>query len=116
MFDNGTSLGHERFPAFITRWTQAEFGRYIANGTHHLKWSLDDPVQGHFELLERAVDEWPGTHDAVRARLNFSSNELSDVTEDLLRLNAAIPLSQERYALILRLLNERLALLKAMFL
>ena len=41
---------------------------------------------------------------------------LSDVTGDLLRLNAAIPLSKDRYEFILHLLTERLALLKAMFL
>jgi len=116
LFDNGTSLGHERFPAFIARWTQGDFGRYIAKGKHHLRWSLDDPVQDHFELLKRVVDEWPDTRDAVCARLNFPAGDLSDVTADLLRLDAAIPLSQDRYAFILRLLTERLALLKAMFL
>lgn len=116
LFDNGTSLGHERFTDRTNQWTQAVFDRYIAKGKHHLKWSLDDPVQGHFDLLQRAVDEWPDTLDAVRAKLNFPSETLSEVTGDLPELNAAIPLSKERYAFILRLLNERLALLKAMFL
>ncbi|MBS0423030.1 MAG: HipA domain-containing protein [Proteobacteria bacterium] len=116
LFDNGTSLGHERFTDRVKLWSKNHFDRYIENGKHHLKWSLDDPVQGHFELLKRAVDEWPDTRDAVCTKLNFSVGELSDVTGDLLRLDAAIPLSQERYAFILHLLKERLALLKAMFL
>ncbi len=116
LFDNGTSLGHERFPDRVNLWPKTSIDRYIGKGKHHLKWSMDDPVQGHFELLKRAVEEWPDTRDAVSAKLNFPPDELSDVTGDLLRLDAAIPLSQERYAFILRLLKERLALLKAMFL
>lgn len=116
LFDNGTSLGHERFPDHVKLWTKNRFDRYIENGKHHLKWSLDDPVQAHFELLKRVVDEWPDTLDAVCTKLNFSVGELSEVTGDLLRLDAAIPLSRERYTFILRLLTERLALLKSMFL
>jgi len=116
LFDNGTSLGHERFTGRINQWIKADYDRYIAKGKHHLKWSLRDPVQGHFDLLRRAVDEWPDTQDAVRAKLDFSSDALSDVTKDLLQLTATIPLSNERHEFILHLLNERLALLKAMFL
>lgn len=116
LFDNGTSLGHERFPDRVNLWPKTSIDRYIGKGKHHLKWSMDDPVQGHFDLLKRAVEEWPDTRDAVCAKLNFPAGDLSDVTADLLRLNAAIPLSQDRYAFILRLLTERLALLKAMFL
>lgn len=116
LFDNGTSLGHERFTDRVKLWSQTSFCRYIENGKHHLKWSLDHPVQGHFELLERAVAEWPGTHDAVRARLNFSADELSDVTRDLLQLDAVTSLSKDRFTFILHLLTERLALLKTMFL
>jgi len=77
---------------------------------------MNDPVQGHFDLLKRTVEEWPDTRDAVCAKLNFPAGDLSDVTADLLRLDAAIPLSHDRYAFILRLLTERLALLKAIFL
>jgi hypothetical protein len=116
LFDNRTSLSHERFTDRVRQWTQADFDRYIAKGKHHLKWSLNNPVQGHFDLLQRAVDEWPDTYDAVRAKLNFSADALSDVIKDLLLLTTAIPLSKERYSFILRLLNKRLALLKTIFL
>lgn len=116
LFDNGTSLGHERFTDRVKLWSESCFDRYIENGKHHLKWSLDDPVQGHFDLMGRAIDEWPDTRDAVCTKLNFSADELSDVTGDLLRLNATIPLSKDRYEFILHLLNKRLALLKSMFL
>ncbi len=115
LFDNGTSLGHERFTDRVNQWTETDYDRYIEKGKHHLRWSLDDPLQDHFALLQRAVEEWPDTIDAVREKLNFSSDELSDVTADLLQLTATIPLIRERHEFILLLLNERFALLKAMF-
>ncbi len=116
LFDNGTSLGHERFTDRVNQWTKIDYDRYIAKGKHHLKWSLNEPTQEHFALLRRAVEEWPDTYDAVRAKLNFSSDALSDVTVGLLQLTATIPLFADRHKFVLYLLKERLALLKAMFL
>lgn len=65
LFDNGTSLGHERFTDRVSRWTAADYDHYISKGTHQLKWSLADPLQGHFSLLKRALDEWPDTREAA---------------------------------------------------
>lgn len=36
LFDNGTSLGHERFTSHVGDWNDGNYGRYIANGTHHV--------------------------------------------------------------------------------
>lgn len=36
LFDNGTSLGHERFINKVADWQQADFVRYIQKGTHHI--------------------------------------------------------------------------------
>lgn len=35
LFDNGTSLGHERFTDRVKLWSQTSFARYIENGKHH---------------------------------------------------------------------------------
>ena len=115
LFDNGTSLGHERFTDRVSSWTAVDYDRYISKGTHQLKWSLTDPLQGHFSLLQRALEEWPDTREAAGARLDFSFDELSDAVADLVRLVATTPLSSERLEFMLRLLGYRLALLKALF-
>ena len=116
LFDNGTSLGHERFTDRVNRWTEVDYDRYISKGKHHLKWSLADPLQGHICLLQRALDEWPDTRDAAGARLNFSFDELTDVVADMTQLVATTSLTRERLEFMLRLLGCRLKLLKALFL
>lgn len=116
LFDNGTSLGHERFTDRVSSWTAADYDRYISKGTHQLKWALTDPLRGHFSLLQRALEEWPDTRETAGVRLNFSFDELSDAVADLVQLAATIPLSSERLEFMLRLLGYRLALLRALFL
>lgn len=116
LFDNGTSLGHERFTNHVSRWTDVDYQRYISKGKHHVKWSLKDPVQGHIALLQRALEQWPDTREAAHAKLNFSSDDLSDAVVDLPKLNAVTPLSNERLKFMLRLMSYRLTLLKALFL
>ena len=41
VFDNGTSLGHEIFPAKMSGFTDPErLNRYIERGTHHMRWHI----------------------------------------------------------------------------
>lgn len=63
LFDNGTSLGHERFTDRVGEWSELELDRYIAKGRHHVRWGLDEAQQerGHLALLARALEEWPET-------------------------------------------------------
>lgn len=35
LFDNGTSLGHERFPDRVNLWPKTSIDRYIGKGKHH---------------------------------------------------------------------------------
>jgi HipA-like C-terminal domain len=119
LFDNGTSLGHERFPGLVAGWRDADFTRYINKGQHHVKWALAEnqpAIQGHFELLRKALEEWPETQDEVSAKLNFSQSELSDAVSDLCHYDVPVPLSTDRITLILSLLKRRHTLLKSLFL
>lgn len=116
-FDNGTSLGHERFPDRVQHWRDADFNRYIRRGTHHVKWSLTDQplINGHIHLLARAIKEWPETKDVAIQRLDFSDSDLVNSIEDLLQLGALQPLTHERMSFVLNLLTRRHQLLKSMF-
>lgn len=117
LFDNGTSLGHERFPDKLRCWRDADFERYIRRGTHHVKWSLTDQplINGHIHLLERAIKEWPETKDVASKRLDFSDADLVNSIEDLLQLGAQQPLTHERMSFVLDLLTRRRQLLKPLF-
>lgn len=114
-FDNGTSLGHERFPERVTDWTAERLDLYISRGTHHVKWSLHDPINGHFDLLSKALGEWPETREVAAKRLNFGMQELTMALIDLLELNLPVPLSKERLAWMLTLTRHRLERLIALF-
>jgi len=113
LFDNGTSLGHERYPERVQNWSTADLDRYIQRGTHRMKWSLHDPsvVNGHAALLRRAALAWPKTIEIARSRLNFFPDELEACCADLLHLPTPVPLTAARMAFVQRLLKRRHELL-----
>lgn len=114
LFDNGTSLGHERFVEKVANWKAEDYQRYIHKGVHHVSWSLEEPrIKGHKELLARTLVEWPETRSLAQARLaKVSETSLLDVLSDLMHIRAPVSLSQARFDFILRLLNYRLITLK----
>lgn len=116
LFDNGTSLGHERFPCRVKEWTDRQLNSYIAKGVHQVRWSLMDaePTRGHLELLRRALTEWPDTRSVAGERLNFSSSEISDCFSDLSSMDVPVRLDADRRAFMLRLLHRRHELLKTL--
>lgn len=116
LFDNGTSLGHERFVERVRGWTDAQLNDYISKGTHHVKWVVDvEPVpeiNKHLELLQTVWATWQGTLDLARARLSFSEENLRECYVDLCHLAAPTPFSEGRCAFISRLLTRRFEILK----
>jgi HipA-like C-terminal domain len=113
LFDNGTSLGHERFVDRVGNWSESELDRYIQRGKHHVKWSLREapPINGHFVLLRQAALAWPQTIEIARNRLNFQPNELVACCADLVNLPTQLALTTERMAFVERLLKRRHTLL-----
>lgn len=112
-FDNGTSLGHERFADRVAGWSSDSCIRYVEKGTHHIRWTLEEPLQGHFSLLERALDEWPETRKSCSEMADaLTIDLLKHVLSDLAHLECATPLSQQRYEFILKLLSHRVDRLK----
>lgn len=115
LFDNGTSLGHERFPDRVAHWSDEDMDRYIRKGHHHLRWSLAEPqLRGHFDLLERALEEWPETRTIAQSRLDFSAGELTEAIADLTELALPVRLLPERMRFMLRLLQRRHQLLQSL--
>lgn len=113
LYDNGTSLGHERFIERVEDWSDADVDRYIQRGTHHVKWSLRDQnmLNGHAALLHCAALHWPKTIDIARNRLNFHPDELLACCADLVGLSTPVALTPARMAFVQRLLKRRHQLL-----
>ncbi len=118
LFDNGTSLGHERFPIRVAGWTDARLDQYIDKGTHHVKSSLstEHGIQGHLSLLRYVLNHW-SQHidlDLLRGRIDFSQDDLILCIADLVHLPVAVPMTTERMRFVCRLTVRRHALLRAL--
>ncbi len=114
LFDNGTSLGNERFPDRVGNWSGEDIDRYIRKGHHHVHWSPAEPqLRGHLALLERALEEWPETRSIAQSRLDFPAGELAESIADLLELDLPVRLLPERMRFMLRLLERRHQILKS---
>jgi len=121
LFDNGTSLGHELLLKKVQRWQSTDFERYTRKGTHHIQWSLDDPIprRGHSELLSLAFLEWPGTKEVALGRI--SGLEVEDFRLALMDLPVLesphasfVHLSTARLDFLLNLIEMRLHNLKVL--
>lgn len=117
LFDNGTSLGHERFPLRVASWSPDQFARYVRKGTHHVHRSLDDPpgTRGHVELLSWMLAEWPETKDGARSRIaGIGIGEIREAIGDLLHIELPVPFGVGRMDFVLELLDLRLQGIKAL--
>lgn len=56
-FDNGTSLGHERYIEHVTGWTGDDYSRYINKGKHHLRESRHNDIRLNQQVHMRQVAE-----------------------------------------------------------
>lgn len=114
LFDNGTSLGHERFPQRVADWTDARLDHYINKGTHHVKSTLGSgAIQGHLALLRFALDDWAPHIDRerLRQRMDFDPSDLISCFADLVQFPMPVPLTAERMNFLSRLLQRRHRLL-----
>jgi len=106
LFDNGTSLGHERFPAKVASWTQTRLERYIYDGEHHLRINNDDPKTrlNHLESIRMLVNESEQNKAFVQQIMQTDFATMLAKLEYLCEIELEIPLSKQRFDWISRLL------------
>lgn len=109
LFDNGTSLGHERFTDRIAAWRDEDFDRYISKGTHHMKWQPNDAGPcGHFEMIRMIIQRYPVVRDNLQVMINsFIIDDLRVQLRHLETIALPIPLTRARSDFCLRLLELR---------
>ncbi|GEK15189.1 HipA domain-containing protein [Aliivibrio fischeri] len=115
LFDNGTSLGHERFIEHIQGWDDPRIKAYINRGKHHLRLTREDTDNrlGHFELLKGVFDANVQIAQHIQQKVdNLDLDGMLAEIEDLTRIEAEIPFSQERFEWIKKNIEIRFDLIK----
>lgn len=109
LFDNGTSLGHERFPEHLKSWTDENFQRYVGKGTHHVKWQKDDASRcGHTDILRMIKQVLPNEIDTLRQRIDsFDIDRLVEQLDHLRTLPLKVSLTEDRKQLYIELIRLR---------
>jgi hypothetical protein len=113
-YDNGTSMGHELSEHIQgIRWNDARWQRYVEQGSHHMKWTLESPNrEGHLSGVQKLADLFPRLRDLMMSRLSaFDMVALRDNLNRLAAIPMTVPLSPWRANLIHRLVELRRDLL-----
>ncbi|WP_421327665.1 hypothetical protein [Aeromonas veronii] len=112
-FDNGTSLGHERFPDRVKGWKTPDLDRYIGKGKHHIRFVRSEPRKkiGHIDSIDFLLQRVPGARPHLEDRLNFNFEALVEQISNLCSIDVPLAFTQERAEWIIRLLRRRFELL-----
>ncbi|EKY4197101.1 HipA domain-containing protein [Vibrio harveyi] len=115
LFDNGTSLGHERYLDKVRGWDKNRIETYVRKGRHHLRISKDDTKTRipHFELVKGVVSADEDIKEYVEQKLaNLDLEGMLAEIEDLTALQIDVPFTRERFDWIKKNLVARLKLIK----
>lgn len=112
-FDNGTSLGHERFPDRVKGWKTPDLDKYISRGKHHIRFIRTEPEEkvGHLNSVDFLLQKVPGARPHLEDRLNFDFDALVEQIRNLCRIEVPLVFTQERAEWTIRLLRRRFELL-----
>ncbi|MDE1226125.1 HipA domain-containing protein [Vibrio aestuarianus] len=115
LFDNGTSLGHERFLDKVKDWDDHRLEAYVKRGCHHLRFNRENTKQRikHFELVDGISVAGKDIQKYMQQKLDTLDLEgmLAEI-EDLTKIDIDVPFTQERFDWIKRNIVMRLELLK----
>ena len=113
LFDNGTSLGHERFTDNVQSWDDVAVDRYINKGKHHLRRTRDNTKERlkHLASIEALVQKNPRAQEYMKRKLKFNLDNLLAEIRHLCDIDTVVPFTKERAEWTIRLLDRRYHLL-----
>lgn len=115
-FDNGTSLGCDRWPEKVNRWPDAHFLQYLYNGKHHLRWDRSSQDRcGFFDMPRLLVELDSKLRAPMLACVKaVDLPQIESFLQQCQSLPSYEPLTQWRAEFMLRLIERRQALLLEM--
>lgn len=108
-FDNGTSLGHERWEKHAKSWSSTQLDRYLYNGVHHLRWDKNSPKRcGFFELTDHLLTLDSTLRAPMLACVQaVDLHKLEEFLQQCVSLHCAVPLNPWRAEFMVRLVKRR---------
>lgn len=93
LFDNGTSLGQDRFPEDVRGWSDLRLNQYLEKGRAHVTWTFGDERECLFELLRKFLTLHHPSIDfsGLKSRLPSSTDQLCACLADLVDLTPPLP-------------------------
>lgn len=116
LFDNGTSLGHERCMTKVFDWCYSDFQKYIWRGAHHIRLKPDEDIPriGHFELIQKEIEKHPPLKKWICYKLKLITPDKLDVLiSDLTNTNDPMHLSKKRGDWIKKLIINKVEAIEA---
>lgn len=107
-YDNGTSLGHERYVDRVQGWTQKNVDDYIQKGCHHLRKSRKDTRTrlGHLSSIQELATN-PSHKEHFKEKMSLNFSELSKQIRRLCEIKIDVPFTPQRADWTIRLLQRR---------
>lgn len=111
LFDNGTSLGHERFTHKVSDWDEEKLAHYIEKGFHHIRHSRSNPKK-RIQLFDFVKILSNNKNEKFRIKMSekLSQFDLEAILKKiwhLTEIDAPTPFTAERAEWISRILNYR---------
>jgi len=115
-FDNGSALDYGVPERRFEEFPSSDYAqKYLHNGKHHMKWSLEDQKNlNFFEFMKRFVSEYPSTKQMVEELLQFQREDLEKRLNPLLDIEVLekFRLTPSRLRFTIDMIFRRVNLLK----
>ncbi|WP_172899999.1 HipA domain-containing protein [Bradyrhizobium erythrophlei] len=114
-FDHGTSLAYQVRESDLAREsTSASISKHVARGTHHLRFSGQQAIRGHFDLCQIVAETSASAKAAVAGMTTLSIDGVKNVLNECcaFRLPEGV-CSQERADYLIKLIEARRTALTA---
>ena len=114
LFDNGTSLGHERFIKHVQNWDNKRLASYINRGYHHLRYNRENTENRikHFELVKLLAQKQMLKKHMCSIVSNIELDEMLEEISHLTTIKCEVPFSRARFNWISSIIKLRLDLIK----
>ncbi len=116
LFDNGTSLGHERFVAHIANWNEQQYTNYLAKGKHHLRYTRDNlTLRIPHDVLIGVIASRPKSRAHILNKIEKLEQNWANLLAELLDLTtiqSQTPMCIDRHNWMVNLLVRRFEKIK----